>query len=205
MHSTMDTLRGLPARPALALFLLANFLAVDSLNAMIQWVAQFFRVGWGITNENTVTEMLIRLSIAAVISGFVAGRAADLFGAGRVFAAATLSLLVLTLVDAFGTNREVALHVTVWCGGFGAAGVWLTGRRVLVDLVPADRLAQHMGLLGITRKASVIGTLLLAGLADTLGWRTAIGALAIPLALSLVFLALAARRPPDPRPQTVSR
>lgn len=188
MRRTLATLRGLPSRPALGFFLLANFLAVDSLNSMIQWVAQFFRRGWGVTDEGTITWMLVGLSVAAFVAGIAAGRAADLFGAGRIFAAAVTSLLVVSVVDAMGGNRTVALWVTVLGGGFGAAGVWLAGRRVLVDLAPRDRLAEHMGLLGLTRKASVFGTLMLATLADTYGWRVAIAALAVPLAASLLAL-----------------
>ncbi len=182
------TLRELPSRPPLALFLAGNFLAVDSLNSMIQWVAQFFRSGWDVREEGVITGMLIGLSLAGAAAGVVAGRLADRLGADRILIAAVVSLAGVALTDAFVTHRGVALTVTVLGGGFGAAGVWLSGRRMLVDLVPRDRLAEHMGLLGLTRKASVFGTLMLGVLADSHGWKVAIACLAVPLALGAVLL-----------------
>ncbi len=181
------TVRALPARPALLLFLLGNFLAVDSLNAMIQWVGRFFDSAWG-ADLHTVIALLMGLSLSGFVLGVLAGRVADARGAGPVLLAAVASLAAVALVDALVPHRGIALWATILLGGFGAAGVWLASRRILVDLVPADRLAEHMGILGITRKASVFGTLLLAGLADHAGWRVAVGSLAAPLLLAIVAL-----------------
>ena len=91
------------------------------------------------------------------------------------------------------SDRRLAVWLTVIGGGYGAAGVWLAGRRMLVDLAPPDRLAEHMGLLGVTRKASIFGTVVLATLADARDWRYAILALVVPLLSGAVLLAAAAR------------
>ncbi|MND06722.1 hypothetical protein D3C83_282600 [compost metagenome] len=50
-----------------------------------------------------------------------------------------------------------------------------------------------MGLLGVTRKASVFGTVVLATLADSRDWRYAILALVAPLLAGAILLSLAAR------------
>lgn len=181
------TIRALPRRPALFLFLVGNFLAVDSLNAMIQWVAQFFRKAWS-AEESTVITLLMGLSVAAFLLGLLAGKAADVLGAGTILFAAVGSLAAVALVDALSPSRGLALWVTILGGGLGASGVWLASRRMLVDLVPAERLGEFMGILGITRKASVLGTLALATLADRFGWRVAVGFLAVPLVIAAAAL-----------------
>ncbi|MHC4923574.1 MAG: MFS transporter [Planctomycetota bacterium] len=186
------TITQLPKKPAIFLFLLGNLLAVDSLNAMIQWVGQFFREGWD-ADEETVIQLLLGLSVAATILGVVAGKVADWIGARRVMLASVAALGVVSLVDSFGNDPDLALWVTMLGGGLGAAGIWLTGRRVLVDLAPREQLGEYMGLLGITRKASIFGTLLLATLADSSGWKVAVGALSVPLAAGYIILVLSER------------
>jgi UMF1 family MFS transporter len=186
------TIRSLAGRASLLLFLLANLLAVDSLNAMIQWVAQFFRNAWR-AGEEEVLALLVGLSISAFVMGIAAGRVADRVGAERVLLAAVASLLSVAVVDAFVPHRGIAIGVTVLGGGLGAAGVWLSGRRILVDRVPRERLGEYMGILGVTRKASVFGTVLLASLADAVSWRAAIASLAVPLLAAGVLLVLSGR------------
>lgn len=191
------TIRGLPGKPVLFLFLLGNLLAVDSLNSMIQWAAQFFRdEDTFAASKEQVTALLVGLSISGTVAGIVAGRVCDAIGAHRVLLAAMASLAIVAVVDFASRDRLLSTWVTILLGGFGAAGVWLAGRRVLVDLAPADRLGEYMGILGATRKASVFGTVLLGYLADRCGWRVAILALAVPLAGGIVCVsaALAKRR-----------
>ena len=178
----------------LLLFLAGNLLAVDSLNSMIQWAGQFFRDPAAFNApEREVTSLLIGLALAGTIAGFLAGKLCDRVGPSRVLLAAALSLAVVATVDSVTADRKLAIWVTVVGGGFGAAGIWLAGRRLLVDLAPPDRLAEHMGLLGVTRKASVFGTVVLATLADSRDWRYAILALVAPLLTGSLLLAIAAR------------
>jgi hypothetical protein len=59
---------------------------------------------------------------------------------------------------------------------------------MLVDLAPPERLGEFMGILGVTRKASVFGTVLLGTLADARGWRFAILALVAPLLVGTALL-----------------
>jgi UMF1 family MFS transporter len=190
------TIRSLPGRPALALFLAGNFLAVDSLNAMIQWVGQFARFEWGL-DEKGVMGLLVGISVSGIAFGFVLGRVADLFGARAVLLAAVGALGVVSLVDALAPDsaRGVAVGVTVFGGGVGAAGTWLAGRRMLVDMAPPERLGEYMGLLGLTRKASVIGTVTLGWIASEHSWRLAIAALAVPLLLGGWMVHAATRAP----------
>jgi UMF1 family MFS transporter len=189
------TIRSLPSRPALLLFLAGNLLAVDSLNSMIQWAAQFFRDPAAFAaGESQVTWLLVGLSLSGVVFGFLAGRLCDRVGGERILVAAVLALAVVATVDATARSREFAMGTTMVLGGFGAAGTWLAGRRVLVDMAPPERLAEFMGLLGVTRKASVFGTIALATLADARDWRYAILALVAPLLLGALLLLAAHRR-----------
>jgi UMF1 family MFS transporter len=188
------TIRGLPRNPVLLLFLAGNLLAVDSLNSMIQWAAQFFRAPEAFAaQERQVTWLLIGLAASGTVAGFAAGRLCDRIGAARILMAAVLSLAVVATVDSLSADVHFAMGVTMVGGGFGAAGIWLAGRRMLVDLAPPDRIGEYMGLLGITRKASVFGTILLATLADSRGWRFAILALVVPLLLGAAALAASVR------------
>jgi UMF1 family MFS transporter len=181
-HEAHATIRALPRQPILLLFLVANFLAADSLNSMIQWAGQFFRDPATFASpEGDVTTLLMGLSVAGVVAGIVAGRVCDALGAHRVLGAAMIALAVVATVDSVASDRRIAMGTTILLGGFGAAGVWLAGRRMLVDLAPPGKLAEFMGILGVTRKASVFGTVLLGTLADARGWRYAILALVAPL------------------------
>jgi UMF1 family MFS transporter len=191
------TIRALPRQPVLFLFLLGNLLAVDSLNSMIQWAAQFFRDADTFNaDQEEVTVLLVGLSISGTVFGIVAGRVCDAIGAHRVLLAAMVSLAAVAVVDFASRDRLLSTWTTIVLGGFGAAGVWLAGRRMLVDLAPRERLAEYMGILGVTRKASVFGTVLLGILADSAGWRVAILALSVPLlaGFCLVTAALSRRR-----------
>jgi MFS-type transporter involved in bile tolerance (Atg22 family) len=178
----------------LLLVLAGNLLAVDSLNSMIQWAAQFFRDPAAFNApEREVTWLLVGLSLSGTIAGFVAGRVCDVVGPARVMLSAALVLAAVAAVDSVTADRSLAIWTTVIGGGYGAAGIWLAGRRALVDLAPPERLAEHMGLLGVTRKASVFGTVVLASLADARDWRYAILALVVPLLGGAALLATAAR------------
>ena len=202
-RETHATILSLPRQPVLLLFLLANFLAADSLNSMIQWAGQFFRDAKTFAApESEVTWLLMGLALSGVVAGVLAGRACDAIGASWILGAAMVALAVVAAVDSFSPSRHFAMATTVLLGGFGAAGIWLAGRRMLVDLAPPERLGEFMGLLGVTRKASVIGTVLLSTLADSRGWRFAILALVAPLLLGtgllIACVALRARaRPPS--------
>lgn len=188
------TIRGLHRSPVLLLFLAGNLLAVDSLNSMIQWAAQFFRDPAAFNApESAVTMLLLGLSVSGTAAGFAAGWLCDRVGAHRILVAGTLSLAVVATVDSVAADRDLAIAVTVAGGGFGASAVWLAGRRMLVDLAPPERLGEFMGILGITRKASVLGTVLLATLADDRGWRYAILALVAPLLIGAALLTASVR------------
>jgi len=189
------TIRGLPKRPVLFLFLLGNLLAVDSLNSMIQWAAQFFRdADTFAADREQVTFLLMGLSVSGVVSGIAAGRICDAVGAHRVLLAAMLALAAVAIVDWSSRDLALSTWTTILLGGFGAAGIWLAGRRMLVDLAPPERLGEFMGIYGITRKASVFGTVALGTLADSQGWRFAILSLVAPLLAGAWLVAAAVSR-----------
>ena len=49
----------------------------------------------------------------------------------------------------------------------GLAGIWTTGRKVLLSLAPSEKVGEFFGLYGITMKLSVVGCMTF-GLID--GW-----------------------------------
>jgi UMF1 family MFS transporter len=76
----------------------------------------------------------------------------------------------------------VVVSCIMVAGACGLAGLWVAGRKLLIELAPPDKIGEYFGLYGITIKVSVVGTLLFSLITD---WGESVGSLLYGLMGSL--------------------
>lgn len=182
-------IRKLPERPALALFLSGNFLVVDAVNATIFWFLVYAREVFQPGQSNLVW-LLLSVNASAFAAGCILGWATDRFGAMRILLVSSFSL-VATLAGMAATNDFLSFALLSLTGGaLAIAGIWTSGRKVLVDLSPQEYIGEYFGLYGLTTKISVISNLIFSVLADSLGFRPALFTLVLPALVGTALLFL---------------
>lgn len=141
----------------------------------------------------------LTLNVLALIFGVLLGFMTDRFGALRIMRLSALFLVVGLLGSALFGGVSVTGYVFSICGfgALGLAGIWTAGRKLLIELSPREKLGEYFGLYGITTKLSVLGSAIFAVLYDVtseltgdslVGWKVALAAQSLPLALGLLFL-----------------
>lgn len=188
------TLKDLPRTPALLLFLAGNFLAVDALNTMIQFINETLRDYLGIVESGPRYVTLIALQVAAFPFGVLAGALCRSRGGHAAYLAAVASLLGALAACAIGSPRWLVLPALVVFGGFGVGGIWVAGRRLVYDLAPRERLGEYFGLYGLTQKTSATGALFFGILTTRASHAYALALLAAYLVAGGALIALARRR-----------
>ena len=181
------TIRGLGSNPRLAFFLLGNFFVVDALNSTIFWFAIYADKVFS-PPKQALTVLVVTVNAAAFIFGIVCGFLTDRFGAMRTLILAAAILTVTLALLAWTDSYTGFLWMTATGGAFAIAGIWTAGRKVLLELVPAERVGEFFGLYGLTTKVSVIGSLAFSIVADLAGFRPALLLLVFPAAAGLFFL-----------------
>ncbi|MBI3313755.1 MAG: MFS transporter [Candidatus Omnitrophica bacterium] len=181
------TIRRLPQKMDLLLFLGGNFFVVDALNSTIFWFSVYTREVFG-PPQGTLIQLMMALNAAAFLGGILAGFLTDRWGAMKTLLLAAASL-ALTLA-ALAMIQSFALFVTVSLtgGAFAIAGIWTSGRKVLIEKVPRENLGEYFGLYGLTTKVSVIGSFIFSVAADLAGFRPALWLLVFPAVAGFILL-----------------
>ena len=132
--------------------------------------------------------ILIGLNAAAFLAGIFAGILTDRFGALQIMTLSAGSLVLTLALLAWVPNFGFFVAVSLTGGAFSIAGIWTAGRKVLIELVPAERIGEYFGLYGLTTKISVIGSLIFSIVADLAGFRQALLVLVFPAFAGWLFL-----------------
>ncbi|MHC5037849.1 MAG: MFS transporter [Planctomycetota bacterium] len=162
-----ETVKSLPANRNLLFFLVGNILCVDVLNTAIAWFSKYFKAVYAYT-FNDIIVLGLGISGSAFLAGLAMGKITDKLGSKPTLLAAAVSLTVTLGIVGFTPLSWLALGAIFSVGALGLAGLWVAGRKLLIELAPADRIGEYFGLYGITIKISVIGTTLFAVLVDVL-------------------------------------
>jgi len=193
MKSLLETIRSLPRAKALLLFLAGNFLAVDALNTMIQFINETLRDYMGVVESGPRFLTLAGLQVAAFPFGILAGALCRTRGGHATYLLAIGALLLALAACAVGRPLPVALGTIVVAGGFGVGGVWVAGRRLVFDLAPRERIGEYFGLYGLTQKTSSTGALLFGVLTTRASHLHALALLALYLVVGGLLIAGASR------------
>jgi UMF1 family MFS transporter len=194
------TLRNLGGYAGVGTFILATVLYTDAANTAIANMALYGRVVFGM-DTGQVTGLLLFSTIFAVIGSVAFGYLCDRAGPKRTLLA-VLVVWFVAIVLAAGAVGAWMLFVAGPFVGVALGGMWTVGRVMLVALSPPEKLGEFFGLFSLAGKVSaVFGPALTAGLlfafgGGAVGYRLAIGSLAVIMAAGIFFLL----RVPDARP-----
>ena len=211
----MQTLRGLPKQPALMWFLIGNFCAVDVLNTCILFYGKFVVASFQNAADagrlallgraiGSITrfEMIAGLAVTvpALAYGLLIGCLADRLGSRKAFLISITSLALGLAAAACFAGWAPLLFLIAIClfGGLGLAGIWTAGRKLLIELVPAEQVGRYFGLYGITNKVSVIGSTVFGVMMQARGPRAAILSQVVPLLVAFFCLYKMGKVPGEP-------
>jgi len=183
----LGTMKGLPSRPAMLLFLAGNFFVVDALNSAIFWLVVYARETFQ-AEQSQLILFLMGTNFCAFGAGLILGWVTDRWGAMRTLILSS-ALLVLTLFLLGSAQSFLLFSLFCFTGGASAiAGIWTSGRKALIEFAPKDKIGEYFGLYGLTTKVSVIGSLIFSIVADVAGFRQAIWVLMFPAAIGMICL-----------------
>jgi MFS-type transporter involved in bile tolerance (Atg22 family) len=161
-----NTVKSLPSKRNLLFFLVGNVLCVDVLNTAINWFSKYFRGVFAFTFGDII-QLGLGISASAFLAGLIMGKITDKFGSKPTMIAAAVSLAVTIFAVGLVSASWLALAVIFSVGALGLAGLWVAGRKLLIELAPPDRIGEYFGLHGITIKISVLGTTVFGIIVDT--------------------------------------
>jgi|GEM_PF-622122 len=166
-RSVLGTLKSLPANRSLLFFLVGNILCVDVLNTAIAWFSKYFKAVFAFTFDQIIF-LGLGISGSAFLAGLIMGKITDRLGSKPTMLAAAISLAVTLVAVGLIPASGPALGAIFSLGALGLAGLWVAGRKLLIQLAPAEQIGEYFGLYGITVKISVFGTLIFGLVADHL-------------------------------------
>ncbi len=159
------TLRALPRHKPVLLFLLGNFLCVDALNAGIVAYAPYVVNVFGLDGRQAGL-WIMPFALAAALFGALGGKLTDTFGARKTLISAGVATLGALVVGATARTFPVFIVGFILLGGYGLSTIWVSGRKMLVELVPPGQIGKYFGLYNIGHKLSIIGAVVFGLMAD---------------------------------------
>ncbi len=125
--------------------------------------------GYQIEQSSTFAMIMgLALCSLALVFGSLSGWMSDRFHPLRVLRGSGWCLLVGLVGAMFTGGRSTELYLLTLgvAGSFGLAGIWTSGRKVLLLVAPPEDIGQYFWLYGITLKLSVIGSTTFAVISD---------------------------------------
>ena len=191
-RGVIRTLRELPDHPQILFFLLGNFFCLDAVNTTIIFFSEYLQNARGISGTG-IDQCLIAVQVSALCFSLLIGRLTDKIGPKVMILWVTVAWIVVISV-VLSTQNFMAIFFISILGGFGLGGIWVTGRAWILQLSPAGRVGEFMGLYGLTGKFSAVGAFIFGILAD---WISYDAALAFQLVMLLLGAYFFARIPTD--------
>jgi MFS transporter, UMF1 family len=181
------TIRHAQESPGLLRFILARFFYSDPVNTAIAVMSAFavYAVGF---SEGQALQVLLVLTVVAVIASFGWGFLADRWGPKRtlfaVLGAWAVGLVILTL---FLSTLPFLIAGALLGAGLGGVGV--VDRLMLLRLTPPGRIGEMFGLYGLVGKFSaVVGPIVYGAIVSSL--LAALGRGAYQVAIASLFVLL---------------
>jgi UMF1 family MFS transporter len=188
------TVRHARETPGLLRFIIARFFYSDPVNTAIAVMSAFAVHAVGFT-EGQALQVLLILTIVAVIASFGWGFLADRWGPRRtLFAVLGTWALGLAIITLFLSTVPFLIAGALLGAGLGGVGV--VDRLMLLRLSQPDRIGEMFGLYGLAGKFSaVVGPIvygiIVATLLDSMGtgaYQVAIGSLFVLLLVGMAIL-----------------
>lgn len=198
------TVRHARESPGLLRFIVARFFYSDPVNTTIAVMSAFAVHAVGFT-EGEALQVLLILTVVAVVASFGWGILADRWGPRRTLVA-VLATWAVGLAIIAGFLAPMPFLVAGALLGAGLGGLGVVDRLMLLRLAPPDRVGEMFGLYGLVGKFSaVVGPLLYGIIVATLlpaldrdAYRVAIVSLLALLGVGIWLL----RRVPEGTPES---
>ncbi|MGH2401340.1 MAG: MFS transporter [Candidatus Limnocylindria bacterium] len=189
-----QTVRNARQAPGLLRFIVARFFYSDPVNTAIAVMSAFAVHAVGFT-EGEALQVLLVLTVVAVIASFGWGILADRWGPRRTLFA-VLGTWAIGLVVITGFLAPIPFLFAGALLGAGLGGVGVVDRLMLLRLTPPERVGEMFGLYGLVGKFSaVVGPLIygiivasLLGSLDRGAYQVAIGSLFVLLVVGIWIL-----------------
>lgn len=194
--------RGLAAHPVIVAFLAAFFLYNDAVTTVIQFTGIYTNEVLGFTPAENVNLFLVMNGVAlpgAIAFGFVQDRLG-----GRRTVQLTLLVWIAVVAGAYLSRTKADFWPVAFLAATVIGATQSASRALMARLAPADRVAEHMGLLALSGKASaIVGPVLYGAVASGFaseadpgrGNRIALAALGVFFVVAFVIL-FRVREPP---------
>ena len=186
-HKLISLLKTLPSQPHVLLFFGGHFFIADALNSMIIWFMVYAREIFN-PGQNALMALLIQVNLAAFGFGLFAGWITDRIGSLQTLVLCSISLIICTILLMAAPDFQTFKLSTLIFGTFAIAGIWTSGRKVVIGFAPQELVGEYFGIYGLTTKLSVIGSLSFSLLADIQGFRQALWVLLFPAAAGCAML-----------------
>jgi UMF1 family MFS transporter len=173
--------------PGLLRFIVARFFYSDPVNTAIAVMSSFAVYAVGFT-EGQALQVLLVLTVVAVIASFGWGFLADRWGPRRtLFAVLGVWAVGLVILTLFLSTIPFLFAGALLGAGLGGVGV--VDRLMLLRLTPPDRIGEMFGLYGLVGKFSaVIGPIVYGAIVATLLGSLDRGAYQVAIASLFVLL-----------------
>jgi UMF1 family MFS transporter len=182
-----ETVRHARAVPGLLRFIGARFFYSDPINTAIAVMSAFAVHAVGFT-EGQALQVLLILTVVAVVASFGWGLLADRWGPRRTLFA-VLGTWAVGLVVIAVALAPVPFLVAGALLGAGLGGVGVVDRLMLLRLAPPERVGEMFGLYGLVGKFSaVVGPVAYGVIVALLLPRLGTGAYQVAIASLLVLL-----------------
>ncbi len=202
-----DTIRTASRTPGLLRFIVARFFYSDPVNTAIAVMSAFAVHAVGFT-EGQALQVLLILTVVAVIASFGWGFLADRWGPRRtLFAVLGTWAVGLAIITLFLSTVPFLIAGALLGAGLGGVGV--VDRLMLLRLSPPERVGEMFGLYGLVGKFSAVAGPFVYGIivASLLGsmdrgaYQVAIASLFVLLLVGLAIL----RGVPEGEPENEER
>ena len=149
-----ETVRHARQAPGLLRFIVARFFYSDPINTAIAVMSAFAVYAVGFT-EGQALQVLLVLTVVAVVASFGWGLLADRWGPRRTLFAVLATWVVGLVIIALALS-PVPFLVAGALLGAGLGGVGVVDRLMLLRLAPPERVGEMFGLYGLVGKFSAV-------------------------------------------------
>jgi MFS transporter, UMF1 family len=141
------------------LYLVSFMFVSDALLTLLLYFGVFLDKVYKITDNEKVIA-LVTMQIVATIAALIIGGVTDKLGSKRVMLISCLILVTGFTIACLLSNVSHLYFIAAFLG-IGTSGFYVTGRALLINISPKERLGEYFGFYGtFQRFASILGPLL---------------------------------------------
>jgi len=183
-----EALAEMQRQKALLFFLLAVFMAMNAISAIMVFMSVYVNKVVGLVDREINTFLMVS-TLVAIFGCFFSGFITDRIGAKKTLCA-ILGLWCLTLIIASLAKSKLVFWFVGPLAGVVLGSTWVSSRALVVDLAPANMVAQIFGFFSLISAISAIsGVLIWGGLVWSLGSLGVVKYRITCMSLVLFFLA----------------